>query len=176
MFLQNWGSSPDEIGGAVVGDELLPDARLVATRSITLAAPPAEVFPWLRQMGFGRAGWYSYDLLDNLGRRSALTIHPEWQHVSTGDAVPAGPMSFEAAVVDPPRAFVIRVPERGPRSRIRFVLAYELRDLGESTRLVTRVRARVDLPLGRLVERLILGPGDGVMLRRQLLGLARRLG
>lgn len=75
MFLTNWGSTAEEVGGAAVGDDLLPDARLVATRSITLAAPPAEVFPWLRQMRFGRAGWYSYNLLHNLGRRSAHTIH-----------------------------------------------------------------------------------------------------
>ena len=69
MILQHWGATPDEIDGHVVGDELCVDARLVATRSITIAAPPTEVFAWLRQMGFGRAGWYSYDLLDNLGRR-----------------------------------------------------------------------------------------------------------
>lgn len=175
MFLQNWGATPDEIDGPVVGDDLLPDARLVATRAITLPAPPSAVFPWLRQMGFGRAGWYSYDLIDNLGRRSATQINPEWQDVSAGDSVPAGPMSFEAVVVDPPHSFVIRVPEGRRHPRVRFVLAYELRDHGGSTRLVTRVRARVDAPLGRLVERCLLGPGDGVMLRRQLLGLARRV-
>jgi len=61
-------------------------------------------------------------------------------------------------------------------ARVRFVLAYELREADGSTRLVSRVRARVDLPLGRFVERFILGPGDGLMLRRQLLGLARRIG
>jgi len=50
-----------------------------------------------------------------------------------------------------------------------------LRDHAEGTRLVTRVRARVDLPGGRLIERLLLGPGDGVMLRRQLLNLRTRV-
>ena len=176
MFLQNWGASPDEIAGPVVGDDLCPDAGVIATRSITLAAPPDQVFPWLRQMGFGRAGWYSYDWLDNLGRRSARRIHPEWQDVVAGSRVPAGPMSFKAAIVEPPRAFVLRVGSgESAKSRIQFVLAYELREVPEGTRLVTRVRIRVEVPGGRLIERLVLGPGDGVMVRRQLLNLARRV-
>lgn len=175
MLLQHWGATPDEVAGAVAGDHLVPDARLVATRSITLDAPPAEVFPWLRQMGFGRAGWYSYDLLDNLGRHSADRVHPAWQHVTTGDLVPGGPAAFVAAVVDQPHAFVLELPSDGRiQRRIDFTLAYELRPVATGTRLVTRIRGRLDLPLGRLVERFLLGPGDGIMVRRQLLNLAAR--
>lgn len=177
MILQNWGSTPDEIAGPVTGDDLCPDARVVATRSITLTSPPESVFPWLRQMGFRRAGWYSYDWLDNLGRRSATTIHPEWQDVVTGSRVPAGPMSFEAAIVEPPQAFVLRVGSGDePSRRLGFVLAFELRPHGEGTRLVSRVRIRVNVPGGRLVEKFVLGPGDGIMVRKQLLNLKRRTG
>lgn len=174
MFLEGWGATDDEVNGSVVGDDLLPDARLVATRAITIAASPHEVFPWLKQMGFGRAGWYSYDLLDNLGRRSATRIYPEWQHLMAGDHVPGGPTSFEAAVVSEPRALVLRLGDGTPSRRVNFLLAYDLRDHPAGTRLVTRVRARVDGPGGRLVERFVLGPGDGIMVRRQLLNLARR--
>lgn len=175
VIFQNWGATHDEIHGPVAGDDLVPDARLVATRSISLSSPPDAVFPWLRQMGFKRAGWYSYDLIDNLGRRSARSIEPHWQNVNTGDRVPAGPLDFEAVVVDPPRAFVLCLGSSGgtPR-RVQFSLAYELRPDAGGTRLVTRVRARVNLPLGRLVERYVLGPGDGIMLRKQLLSLADR--
>ena len=176
MFLQNWGATPDEITGSVVGDDLCSDARVVATRCITLSAPPAEVFPWLRQMGFRRAGWYSYDWLDNLGKRSAVAIDPEWQNVVTGSRVPAGPMSFDAAIVEPPRAFVLRVGSGATKTRrVQFVLAYELREVPEGTRLVTRVRIRLNVPGGRLLERFVLGPGDGVMVRKQLLNLAHRV-
>lgn len=176
MFLQYWGATPDEIAGPVVGDELCADARVVATRCITLPAPPEQVFPWLRQMGFRRAGWYSYDWLDNLGRRSATAIDPEWQDVVTGSRIPAGPMSFEATIVDPPHAFVLRVGRGDTKqSRVQFVLAYELRAISEGTRLVTRVRIRLNLPGGRLLERFVLGPGDGVMVRKQLLSLADRV-
>lgn len=176
MFLQNWGATPDEITGPVVGDELCPDARVIATRCITLPTPPTEVFPWLRQMGFRRAGWYSYDWLDNLGRRSATRIHDEWQDVVSGSRVPAGPMSFDAAIVEPPHAFVLRVGNGyTTRRRVQFVLAYEARAIPEGTRLVTRVRIRLNMPGGRLLERFVLGPGDGVMMRKQLLNLSRRI-
>ena len=175
MFLGDWGATPDEITGPVAGDDLIPDARLVAIRSITITAPPTRVFPWLRQMGFGRAGWYSWDLIDNLGRKSATVIRPEWQNLSSGDTMPGGPIGFTAVVVNPPTTLVLELRGRGRLARrIRFSLAYELRELPAGTRLVTRVRSRIDLPLGRFVERFVLGPGDGFMLRRQLVNVARR--
>lgn len=176
MLFQHWGATPDEIAGPVVGDHLIPEAGLVATRSIALTAPPAEVWPWLVQMGFRRAGWYSYDWIDNLGRTSATRIHPEWQGIAQGDPVPAGPMEFEAAVVDEPNAFVLAVPDRGfLLRRVAFTLAFDLREDGTGgTRLVTRVRSRIDLPFGAIVERWLLGPGDGVMVRRQLLTIRDR--
>ena len=77
MIFQFWGSTTEEVLSSVVGDNLCPDATLIATRSITISAAPQDVFPWIRQMGFGRAGWYSYDWLDNLGRKSATRVHTE---------------------------------------------------------------------------------------------------
>ncbi len=67
-------------------------------------------------MGFGRAGWYSYDWLDNLGRKSATSIHDEWQSVVAGDKIPSGPISFTAAIVDAPRHFVLEIQSIGKRS------------------------------------------------------------
>jgi hypothetical protein len=170
MIFQYWGATNEEIHRSVVGDDLCTDATLIATRSITIKAPPQDVFPWIRQMGFGRAGWYSYDWLDNLGRKSATRVHEEWQSVESGDTVPSGPISFTAAIVDPPRHFVLEIKSLGRKSpRAHFTLAYELRDDPEGTRLVTRMRSHIKLPFGSLFEKLILGPGDGFMLRRQLL-------
>ena len=125
-------------------------------------------------MGFGRAGWYSYDWLDNLGRPSATAVHPEWQDVVTGSSVPGGPVAFVAAVVEPPRAFVLRYGR--PDGRMCFTLAYELRPHREGTRLVSRMRTRIRVPGGLLLERGFLGPGDGLMVRRQLRTLAQRVG
>jgi hypothetical protein len=170
MIFQYWGATPEEIQSPVVGDDLCSAATLIATRSITISAPPQEVFQWIRQMGFGRAGWYSYDWLDNLGRKSATTIHDEWQTVEAGDKVPSGPISFTAAIVEAPRHFVLEIKSLGKKSpKLHFTLAYELRDDLQGTRLVTRMRSHISVPLGSLFEKLILGPGDGLMLRRQLL-------
>ena len=175
MSLRHLGATADEISGAVAGDDLCPRARVTATRCITIDAPPQKVFPWIRQMGFGRAGWYSHDWIDNLGRRSATKINPQWQDVHSGSTVPGGPIDFEAALVEEPRVFVLRTAPGGRIGRrICFTLAYELRDAGGSTRLVTRMRAHIDLPGGRLLEQLVLAPGDGIMLRKQLRTIARR--
>jgi len=176
MIFQYWGATAEEINSSVVGDDLCSDATVVATRSITIGAAPQEVFPWIRQMGFGRGGWYSYDWLDNLGRKSATTIHDEWQSVEAGDKIPSGPISFTAAIVDAPRHFVLEIQSLGKKSpKLHFTLAYELRDNPQGTRLVTRMRSRINLPLGSLFEKLILGPGDGIMLRRQLLNIKKNV-
>jgi hypothetical protein len=176
MIFQYWGATAEEISSSMVGDDLCSDATVVATRSITIGAAPQEVFPWIRQMGFGRGGWYSYDWLDNLGRKSATTIHDEWQSVEAGDKIPSGPISFTAAIVDAPRHFVLEIQSLGKKSpKLHFTLAYELRDNPQGTRLVTRMRSRINLPLGSLFAKLILGPGDGIMLRRQLLNIKKNV-
>ena len=176
MIFQHWGATEDEITSSVVGDDLCANATVVATRCITIPAPPQDVFPWIRQMGFGRAGWYSYDWLDNLGRRSATKILDEWQNVKSGDSIPSGPIAFTATIVESPKAFVLEI-KNGKKStpRLHFTLAYELRQAPEGTRLVTRMRSHINVPGEKMIERLILGPGDGIMLRRQLLTLAGRI-
>lgn len=174
MIFQFWGATTAEVNGPVIGDDLCRDATLIATRSITISASPQDVFPWIRQMGFGRAGWYSYDWLDNLGRKSATTIHDEWQTVEAGDKVPSGPNSFTAAIVDAPWHFVLEIKSPGKKSpKLHFTLAYELRDDPQGSRLVTRMRTHCSFPFGSLFEKLILGPGDGFMLRRQLLTISK---
>ncbi len=77
MIFQFWGATAEEINSSVVGDNLFRDASLTATRSITINAVPNDVFPWIRQMGFGRAGWYSYDwLLADIQERYAGWFAP----------------------------------------------------------------------------------------------------
>ena len=176
MIFQFWGATSEEIHGSVIGDNMCRDATLIATRSITISAPPQDVFPWIRQMGFGRAGWYSYDWIDNLGRKSAEKVHEEWQSVESGDKIPSGPISFTASIVEAPRHFVLEIKSLGKKSpKFHFTLAYELRDDPQGTRLVTRMRSHIKLPFGSLFERFILGPGDGIMLRRQLLTINRHV-
>jgi hypothetical protein len=53
------------------GDDPVPEPSFNATRAITIAAPPEQVWPWIVQLGTGRAGFYAYDLFDNGTRPSA---------------------------------------------------------------------------------------------------------
>jgi hypothetical protein len=93
------------------GGSLVPDGVRGATMAVTIEAPPREVWPWLVQMGHGRAGWYSWDRLDNVGVPSADRIHPEWQDVSVGDRLLStsdGKHWFEVAALDPERFLALR--------------------------------------------------------------------
>ena len=64
----SWGATSDEASGPIAGDELCPRPQLNATRAVTVAAGPEDIWPWLVQWGWNRAGFYSYDLLDDLGQ------------------------------------------------------------------------------------------------------------
>lgn len=174
VILENWGSTEEETRLELPGDELVPRPAFSATRSISIAAPTFDVFPWIAQLGLGRAGWYSYDIIDNFGRRSATELHPEWAVSSVGDIVPGGPINFVVTHIDAPHHLVISLQRRRAMKRFSFTLAYVLCEIPEGTRLVSRVRSALHVPLGAPLLKSTLGPGDGVMLRRQLLGLKER--
>lgn len=89
---QRWGAIDDEVAAELPGDDLVPEPASQITRAITIAAPPAAVWPWLVQIGADRAGFYSYDWLENLfGLRihSADRIVDDWQELAVGDFVAA---------------------------------------------------------------------------------------
>lgn len=85
--LVRWGATDDEVLGPYPGADVVPDGRRGATMAVTINAGPAQVWPWLVQLGGDRAGWYSWDHLDNAGRPSARRVHPEWQGLAVGDDV-----------------------------------------------------------------------------------------
>ncbi|MGB0677748.1 MAG: hypothetical protein ACPGO8_09105 [Ilumatobacteraceae bacterium] len=174
MIFEHWGSTDEETKEALPGDDLIGDPAFSATRSITISAPPTEVFPWVAQLGFGRAGWYSYDLIDNFGRKSATTLNPEWAVHSVGDVVPGGPINFSVREIDAPNHLVLELSSARRSPRLTFTMSYVLRPIGDSTRLISRVRSGLRAPFGTVLLRSTLGPGDGVMLRRQLLGIKER--
>jgi hypothetical protein len=104
---RTWGVVPGDRDRRLAGDDLVPDAGITETRTLTVEAPPSKVWPWLVQMGFGRGGWYSYDRLDMKGS-SAARVLPEFQDLAVGDLVPTHPGGgFVARVVDPETALVL---------------------------------------------------------------------
>jgi hypothetical protein len=93
------------------GDELLPRSKGEWTNAITIRARPSDIWPWLVQMGCRRAGWYSYDGLDNGGVPSVARVVPELQHVEVGDLFPWTPNAYDGFVVKAVE------PGRAPRHR-----------------------------------------------------------
>ena len=68
-------------------DAMIPDPVFTSTHAITIDAPPHQVWPWIAQMGGGRAGWYSWDAIDNDGMPSSTSVVPAFQTVGPGDRV-----------------------------------------------------------------------------------------
>ncbi|MFN8034658.1 MAG: hypothetical protein U0V73_01815 [Acidimicrobiia bacterium] len=111
--LVRWGATDEEVARPYPGADLVPEGQRVSTMAVTIDAPSAAVWPWLVQMGWGRAGWYSWDRLDNGGRPSARELHPEWQQLSVGDVLPAwspgGPVdAWQVAALEPGRFLGLR--------------------------------------------------------------------
>lgn len=169
-----WGATDDELALPGPGDDLVHDADLVATRAVTVHAPPEQVWPWLVQIGRGRAGWYSYDRLDNQGRPSAREILPTYQHMNVSDIVVMGdakgqPFGPSVLAVDPPNSMLWGDTEDPHR----FTWLWLLRGDGHgNTRLISRVRYRNSWrdPITAVMMEL----ADPIMMRRCLLGIAER--
>ncbi len=107
-----WGVEPYDEDRLLPGDELIAAPTAGDTRGIAIDAPAAAIWPWLVQMGFGRAGWYSYDALDMRGR-SAEAIVPDWQALAVGDTLPTWPGGgFEVVQIEPDRALVLYLDDR----------------------------------------------------------------
>ena len=166
-----WGATPAEVGRALPSDGLVTDPTFDATRAITLEAPPEQVWPWLVQMGLTRAGWYSYDLLDNLGRPSARHIVPELQGLAPGDIVPMSPngkQGMKVLSVDAPASMVWGDPGGT-------TWAWQLDEtVTGGTRLVTRVRSRYRWLSPSIAFSLLVEFGDIWMMRKMLLNLRER--
>jgi hypothetical protein len=134
------------------GDDLLPDADVLATRAMTIDAPPDAIWPWLVEMGSGRGGAYTYDWIENLlglDMHSADEVLSQFQGLCVGDVLPMGANrpGMRIEVLDRDRAMVSR-------------------------------RNRIGMPgasrLARAFNVLVMEPGSLVMERRMLLGIKER--
>jgi len=100
------GVSLEEACASLPGDEVIPHPMLEWNRGITIAAPAEAIWPWLVQMGYGRAGWYTPEAFDRWMHRwvwrleqaypfqpSPWRILPEHQQLAVGDVIADGPRS-----------------------------------------------------------------------------------
>lgn len=111
-WISRWNATQDEVEGVHPGDELIPEPLLQTTRSVLIRAPAETVWPWLVQIGYGRAGFYAVDALvqpEGLKAPDApAKIHPAFQHLNPGDTIAVGPVTpMTVAVLRPNRALVL---------------------------------------------------------------------
>ena len=146
-----WGARPAERVEALPCDALCPRG-LQADRAISIDAPPPIVFAWLCQL---RVAPYSYDILDNLGRRSPRQRDPELVHLEVGQRFMT--LFVLQSFVDDEQ---ITLRSNG------VAVTYAVRPEGAGTRLHARVLFAGPGPVAR-----VLALGDLVMMRKQLLTL-----
>ena len=139
---RQWGASDQEVEAFMQGDDLVPDARAFCTRAITINTRPERVWPWLVQVECLRAGFYSDDLLDNLGHPSADEILLEFQTLEVDQWVPMAPNPTEHSAFKVVGFEINRWLLWGqPTSTWSWRLAEGPEG---STRLVTRIRKHYD--------------------------------
>jgi hypothetical protein len=166
-----WGATDQEAAWRLPGDGVVQRADFVATRAITIHATADQVWPWLVQIGSGRAGWYSYDRLDNAGVPSATEIIPQLQQLTAGDLVPmvAG------------KDVGVWVNELEPGRRMLWwdrkgEYSWEwLLEPGEAgTRLITRLRVTRHPWTRKMLYEVVAVNGDIIMTRKMLRGIKAR--
>ncbi|MCX6048861.1 MAG: hypothetical protein NT075_27490 [Chloroflexi bacterium] len=167
-----WGATDDEIKRAMPGDEIVDQPSFNATRAVTIQAPAEQIYPWIVQMGVTRAGWYSYDLLDNLGKPSAERILPEQQNIQIGDLIPLSPDGKQGMRVKDFRQNQSMVwwDQKGDSTWV-----WGIYPEGEAaSRLVTRVRVKYRLFSLAIFFNLLIEFCDIVMMRKCMFGIKRR--
>jgi hypothetical protein len=170
-----WGAIDEECQESLPGDSIISHASLNATRAITICASPERVWPWIVQMGYRRAGFYTYDLVDNGGYPSAVDVLPQYQTFKVGDwAFPMNGLFGFHFPINETTAFKVKAFETNkwllwekPDS----TWVWILRDMaGGETRLISRQRVRYP----ELFTRILMEFGDPPMMRRVLKGIKTR--
>ncbi|MFN2518055.1 MAG: polyketide cyclase [Jatrophihabitantaceae bacterium] len=156
MIGDRWGVTDDEVAAHYPCDDIVAVPVLQAWRGVTVRATPGALWPWVAQI---RLAPYSYDWIDNLGRRSPQQLCPlpqaaAGQHFTTAATRPIG----RILSVSPTEQLTGRIAGA--------VMSYVLVPKGDATRLVMKIV----MAKGRWLAPL-LSVGDLVMARRQLLNL-----
>jgi hypothetical protein len=166
----SWGVEPAEKALDFACDHLADPFDADYYRGVTVEAPPAAVFRWLCQL---RAAPYSYDWIDNYGRRSPRQLTPGLENLSVGQTVMR---IFDLTAFERNLHLTIRIKPGTPPERLFGDVAgtYLIVPRGDGAcRLLAKLRVRYPRgPLGRLAKR-FLPLGDLIMMRRQLLSLKR---
>ena len=159
-----WGATRAEARRPYAADHLVDGTMLTMTRGISVAAPPELTWRWLCQIAVAP---YSYDWIDNRGRRSPRALTPGADHLVLGQ-----PMAvvFELVAFDAPHHWTALTTARGRRLFGPVAMTYAAEPADHGSRIVCRIVVAQDGPVGWAWSRL-LAWGDLVTMRKQLLTL-----
>jgi len=190
----HWGMSQENAERSYPGDALVPQPLWQWTHAVEVDAKPAAIWPWIAQLGQEKAGFYSYQLLENIlgcEIHNADRIHTEWQTPRAGDELRLHPEMpaltvcdvvpehhlLVAAGLDPAMGTAQLVPTDGQTFvRVSWLFALEALPNGR-TRVVSRYRC---LCSDDLKTRIMYGPFiteaiGFAMDRRMLIGIRDRV-
>ena len=167
-----WGATDAEIERSIPGDDIVGKPSFNATRAVTIHAPADNIYPWIVQMGVTRAGWYSYDLLDNLGKPSAESILTRHQNIQVGDIILMSPDGKQGMGVKDFRKneWMLWWDNKGDST-----WAWGIHPEGENrSRLITRVRLKYRWVSFSILFSMLVEFFDLPMMRKSMLGIKRR--
>jgi hypothetical protein len=167
-----WGATDEEVNCAMAGDDIVQKPNFVATRAVSIESPPAEVWKWIIQIGSGRAGFYSIDLIDNANVPSSRDIIPKYQRIEQDYFIPFTPNQKNGMWVKD-----YREPE--------YILWWDRKGNGTwgwflrqtkagNTRRVTRLKTKYDFSFPWIIYYILYDVGDIIMMSKCMLGIKER--
>ena len=188
---RTWGTTREERPRTLAGDSIVPNPQMGGDHAITIDRPAAAVWPWLKQVGWHRGGWYTYRWVDVLlfpqNAPSAEEILPQFQSLKVGDIVPDGtPDSgcfFRVEEIEENHHLVLHSTTHLPPQiramesvKLSWTWTFVLEPEGQhSTRFHFRWRARVRPLWLRVAADALVAPADFIMGRSMCKGLKRRV-
>ncbi len=172
-----WGATPEELAQPLPGDDLVRAPTFWATRAVTITERPEDIWPWIVQIGYERAGFYGYDLIENLGSkqgiRSATQIIPELQRLAVGDRVYMSRVAYLVIHSMASNRLLIWAGDEDPPGG---AFTWALFPVDEKhTRLVLRIRFHHHWTDQRILLDLFTEFADHVAVPKMLLGIRDRV-
>jgi hypothetical protein len=167
-----WGATQEEITQSLIGDDIVQNPHFVATRSVSIKAPPAEVWKWIIQIGSTRAGFYSIDLIDNANVPSSRNILLKYQKIEKNYFIPFTPDQKNGMWVKDYQEpeHVLWWDRKGNGTWGWFLQQTET----GNTRLITRLRTKYDFSFPWIIYYIFYDFGDIIMMSKCMLGIKER--
>lgn len=171
-FLLTWGADKEEVELLLPGDEYVQNPSYVATRAITIDVRPKEIFPYIVQMGKGKAGMYNFDWFNNGFKRSEEGVMEEWQNIAIGDTVVVSHFLSMKIIDFEKDSFIvwqdIQNPERG-------TWTWVITSSGNrQSRLISRQRVKYNYASPTIFLNFAVEIGDQAFMRKTLTGIKYR--